>query len=91
MDNDDLNTFMNNFSESLVKLSEYNDFIVKLSGDEYDDLKVIWDEMYSEYNGLYDSLVKNPPSLDNHSDELNMNPYGKMYHLYVKEIDSIFK
>jgi hypothetical protein len=57
-------TTLKNLDANMVKLSQYNDSINAFDGEEYDDLKTAWNNLYTEISTLCKTLVDNPPKLN---------------------------
>jgi hypothetical protein len=82
---EDFETTLKNLDEDMLKLSEYNDGISKFDGEEYDDLKLAWNNLYTEINKLYDLLKTNPPKINDKNYVFDLKTIKKCLEGYSKE------
>jgi 16S rRNA G1207 methylase RsmC len=69
----------------MLKLSEYNDSINKFDGEEYDDLKLAWNNLYTEINKSYNLLKTNPPKINDKNYVFDLKNIKKCLKSYSKE------
>ncbi len=61
---EDFNTTIENLEKNMTKLLQYNDKIIAMEGEEYDDFKSAWKLVYNELNSLYNEMANNPPTTE---------------------------
>lgn len=82
---EDFETTLKNLDANMAKLSEYNDSVNKFEGEEYDDLKAAWNNLYTEITSLYKNIKDNPPKINDKGYKLDTDNALKYLNTYFDE------
>lgn len=75
---DDFDTTLKKLDENIAKLSKYNDSVNAFDGEEYDDFKKAWTELYNFVMGIYNDFDKNPPSIGHKVTWIDLEKFQKL-------------
>lgn len=77
---DDFETTLKKLDDNIVKLSKYNDSVNAFEGEEYDDFKTAWTELYDSIMGIYNDFDENPPGVGHKDSWIDLEKFQKLLH-----------
>lgn len=81
----DISDILADFSDTMVQMEEYNNYINGLAGEKYDDLKETWNNLYSESQSLYQTVLNNPPIALDESYVFNTENFTEYSNAFLEE------
>lgn len=82
----DLEYAIHRADELMKERDTYNEYILSLNGDEYEEIKYIWNKLIAEIDNMYEKIKTEPPKASDDTYNFNVDKFMKYSEDFDDEI-----